>query len=56
MMLEKGNVVKNISMGRKFVIRESREMAINEEFVCDTPHEDGDVSYMCGSDYCRCSQ
>jgi hypothetical protein len=43
-------------MGRKYVVREKREKSINEEFVCKRPHGDGDFSYVCGSDYCRCSQ
>lgn len=45
----------------KFVIRnEAQVMAICNsiaafDFVCDKPHEDGDFSYLCGWQYCRCS-
>lgn len=26
------------------------------KFVCDRPHADGDFSYLCHSQYCRCSE
>lgn len=34
-----------IDIGRKYV-----------EIVCESPHADGDFSYVCGSDWCRCMQ
>lgn len=45
---------------KKFVVRQSDINAILNnkdvyEFVCDTPHSDGDFSYLCTSEYCRCS-
>ena len=39
-----------------YVDREEREMQPGESFVCENPHDDGDLSYCCGSDYCRCMQ
>lgn len=50
--LELGNVIS--VDGQKQVIREPRHLHTGEKFVCKTPHEDGDFSYCCGSDYCRC--
>lgn len=52
--LEPGSVIS--IDGKKQVIRQSRHLRIGEKFVCKTPHEDGDFSYCCGSDYCRCMQ
>jgi len=54
--LEEGNVVYNKSMDKKLVVINPRELAVNERFVCSGPHQDGDYSYLCKSDYCRCSQ
>lgn len=56
MNLKKGNVVFNISLQKKMVMVRDRELAINENFVCEKPHDDEDFSYMCGSEYCRCTQ
>ena len=55
-----GEVWKTID-GRKFVVTSSRlqDMAgrfYEYEFVCDRAHADGDFSYMCTSNWCRCSQ
>ena len=54
--VKKGNVVYNESMDRKYVARQDRELSDNEQIVCQRPHEDEDFSYMCGSDYCKCTQ
>jgi hypothetical protein len=40
---------------RKYVARDDRELTEGETVIADTPHEDGDYSYMCNSSYCRCS-
>ena len=56
MKLKKGNVVFNESMERKMVIVNDRELSANEKYICESPHDDGDFSYMCGSDYCKCTQ
>ena len=55
--LKKGNVVFNINKGtkgRKEVIWKDREAEEGEVVVCEKPHEDGDFSYLCGGEYCRC--
>lgn len=45
--------------GRKVVIRgpqHAAQIAAQGGWVkvCGAPHEDGDFSYLCGRDYCRC--
>lgn len=52
---QKGNVIRRTS-GGKYVARNEHETEIGCELVCSQPHEDGDFSYVCGSDYCRCMQ
>jgi len=52
--LEKGNVIINLS-GRKEVIRKPRELKDGEKFHCVEAHEDGDYSYLCTNQWCRCS-
>ncbi len=54
--LKKGNVVFNTSLQKKVVINKPRDLAINENFVCETPHADGDFSYLCNNEYCRCTR
>tara|TARA_R110000803_G_scaffold169996_1_gene233064 strand:+ start:3322 stop:3513 length:192 start_codon:yes stop_codon:yes gene_type:complete len=53
-----GNVLKNRKTGGKIVIR--KDVFVDKEkkyeFVCSSPHDEGDFSYFCGSDYCRCAQ
>jgi len=52
-----GNVVFNKVKGRKVVLaRDFEDTTGLYEFVCNEPHEDGDYSYLCGSDYCRCTR
>ena len=53
-ILEKGNVI--FTDGIKRVIFSPRHLLPSETFICGRPHEDGDFSYLCGSDYCRCCQ
>ena len=52
--LETGDVVFNTHTQHKYVVIRKRQISINEEFVCSKPHEDGDFSYLCGSNYCKC--
>lgn len=52
--VERGNVVKD-STGQKRVIKVSLELDPSEwELVSKTPHEDGDFSYLCTNQFCRC--
>ena len=55
-----GEVYQNKETLEKFVIRGPKGMekvsASEWEKVADTPHGDDDFSYMCGSNYCRCTQ
>ena len=56
---KEGNVVIWEPGGRKQAIYGANIARANEEqptFVCAEPHEDGDLSYLCPSEYCRCSQ
>lgn len=55
-ILKSGNVVKDIHSNKKVVIKEMRVILENEKLVSEKPHGDGDFSYVCGSDYCRCAQ
>lgn len=52
----KGNVL--LGPNGKFVILKNDIVEIEEGYVkvCEYPHEDGDFSYCCGSDWCRCMQ
>jgi len=54
--LTRGNVVLNVQTGLKSVVRQDRGSSSSEQLVCDRPHGDGDFSYVCGSDWCRCCQ
>jgi len=54
--LTKGTVVLNVQTGLKSVVKQDRGSSSSEQFVCDRPHGDGDFSYVCGSDWCRCCQ
>lgn len=44
--------------GRKYVIRTDAHAQLAQieghEFVCEKPHQDGDLSYLCGGQWCRC--
>ena len=53
-MLKPRNVVFNTAQNRKYIVREEREIKDDESFICEKPHQDGDFSYLCGSDYCKC--
>lgn len=51
----KGQVVKTRE-GRKYVVNKPHELPIGAQVIADTPHGDGDFSYCCGIDWCRCMQ
>ena len=55
---EVGSVIQNIESGKKFVVKEPIYgwNPKTERYICNKPHEDGDFSYLCGGNYCRCSQ
>ncbi|GAH71030.1 unnamed protein product [marine sediment metagenome] len=54
---KRGEVYQDKATGRKFAVRNPHELASDKfEKVADRPHGDGDFSYVCGSDYCRCMQ
>lgn len=42
--------------GRKYVVGKDHELPEGAQVVANRPHEDGDYSYCCGSDWCRCVQ
>ena len=55
MKVKRKNVVRNKKTGMKEVVFVEKELPDSEwEFVCERPHDDGDFSYICGFDYCRC--
>jgi hypothetical protein len=54
--VKRGNVVEDIETGRKSVVRTDRVLLPSEKVVADSPHGDGDFSYCCGWDWCRCMQ
>jgi hypothetical protein len=48
-----GQVVKTAE-GRKYVVGKEHPLPSGATIVAESPHADGDFSYVCGSDYCRC--
>jgi len=52
---QKGNVVYNAEVDRKYVLRRSRPLTVHEELFAMLPHEDGDFSYRCGEPECPCA-
>jgi hypothetical protein len=54
-LVKRGNVVINED-GRKKVISKTRVLKDGEKFYSKRAHEDGDFSYMCLGEYCRCCQ
>lgn len=54
---ERSNVVKNKETGHKQCVKNPDNYKDDEwELVCESPHEDGDMSYLCNNEYCRCSE
>lgn len=41
--------------GRKYVAAKPHEIDPGAKVIADRPHGDGDFSYTCGRDYCKCS-
>ena len=59
LVVSEGNVILSKHENRKYVVHEASNDLFEVElydFVADKPHADGDFSYTCGSDYCRCMQ
>lgn len=61
MEIKLNSVYKNKETGLKFIIHRGNKFNIENTiegytFVCDKPHGDGDYSYLCCSEYCRCQQ
>jgi len=54
-IVRKGYVVQRAD-GRKYVARRDHELPCGATIEATSPHEDGDYSYCCGWDYCRCMQ
>ena len=54
--VKRGNVVENIETGRKLVVKTDRVLLPSEKVVEARPHDDGDFSYICGGEWCRCMQ
>jgi len=54
-VVQPGQVVKT-KYGRKYVAGISHPLIEGAEIVAQTPHADGDFSYTCGRDYCKCMQ
>ena len=60
--IKKGDVVQDIVSKEILVvgvgIRTQYVLEhLNEyKFISDIPHSDGDYSYICGKDYCKCMQ
>jgi hypothetical protein len=52
---EPGNVIENKN-GHKFVVDSNRKLEPGEKIVAQKPHDDGDYSYLCNQEYCRCYQ
>lgn len=42
--------------GRKYVVGKPHEIDPGAVVIADRPHGDGDYSYTCGSEYCKCCQ
>jgi hypothetical protein len=54
-MVRRNEVVKTKD-GRKYVAAKEHQLPDGAEVTADRPHDDGDFSYCCGSDWCRCMQ
>jgi len=59
--LKPGMVLRNKSTDHKFVVTAVKIQTFKYvdtvyEIVCEKPHEDGDFSYLCYSNHCRCAE
>ena len=58
----KGAIVLEIKTGKKKVIGNTipflkvYDNPTEYDYLGDRPHFDGDYSYICGSNYCKCMQ
>lgn len=52
-LVPKGSVVQRAD-GTKYVARKGESLPHGATIVASTPHGDGDFSYICGHEYCRC--
>lgn len=52
--IKKGQVFIHEITGRKIVAARDHIRESEVEIVAESPHADGDFSYLCGSVYCRC--
>ena len=53
-----GMVLQDKRTKEKFVARVYTNKYMNNEYevVCEKPHDDGDFSYLCYSNHCRCAE
>lgn len=57
MKCKRGTVVCEKATGEKRCLSEEEILSYDEwELVCDRPHADGDYSYLCDNQWCRCQQ
>lgn len=55
--VRRGNVVLEKVTGNKRCVHEDEKLNADEwELVCQSPHADGDYSYLCNNQWCRCQQ
>lgn len=59
--LKPGMVLRNKTTGLKVVVTAVKIQTFKYvdtiyEIVCEKPHDDGDFSYLCYSNYCRCAE
>lgn len=54
--VKKDQVYKKPDSFHPIVAKQDRVFDFEVEIIADSPHENGDLSYPCGSDYCRCMQ
>ncbi len=54
--VKRGTLIRNKQTLQKEAVFETKEIDENifEIILCDTWHEDGDFSYICTNDWCRC--
>lgn len=52
----KRNEVVRTKDGQKYVAGKDHPLPEGAEIVASLPHGDGDFSYCCGSDWCKCMQ
>lgn len=53
--VQRGQVV-HTAEGRNYVAGREHALPEGAKIIANRPHEDGDMSYTCGNDFCRCMQ